>query len=63
MKTFREAEFDIIDGYYFDSGRNNEINNVINKLYGLRLKLKDDNNPAEVVIKLLMNSMYGTNYY
>ena len=25
----------------------------------LRLKLQGDNNPAEVVIKLLMHSMYG----
>ena len=28
-------------------------------MYGLRRKLQDDDNPAEVVIKLLMNSMYG----
>ena len=28
-------------------------------LYDLRLKLKNDNSPAHVIIKLLMNSMYG----
>ena len=34
--------------------------NVINDLYGFRLNFKNnDNNPAQVVIKLLMNSMYG----
>ena len=57
--TFHEAEFEIIDGYYYDQGRNNTINHVIEDLYNLRKKLQDDNNPAEVVIKLLMNSMYG----
>ena len=28
-------------------------------MYNLRLKLKQDKNPAQIVIKLLMNSMYG----
>ena len=28
-------------------------------MYDLRLKLKQDKNPAQIVIKLLMNSMYG----
>ena len=35
------------------------INHVIKDLYNLRLKLKQDKNPAQMVIKLLMNSMYG----
>ena len=61
--TFHEAECEITGGYYFNSGRNNKNNNVIKNLYDLRLKLKDDTNPAEVVIKLLMNSMHGkTNF-
>ena len=38
--TFHEAEFEIIDGYYIKSGRHNTINNVINHLYALRLKLR-----------------------
>ena len=58
--AFHEAEFEIIDGYYYNSGRNNEINNVIKNLYDLRLKLNNVQNPAQVVITLLMNSMYGT---
>ena len=37
--TFHEAGFEIIDGYYFDSGLNNTIHNVINNLYDLRLNL------------------------
>ena len=57
--TYHEAEFEIIDGYYYDQGRNNTINHVIEDLYNLRLKLKQDKNPAQIVIKILMNSMYG----
>ena len=58
--AFHEAEFEIIDDYYYNSGRNNEINDVIKNLYGLRLKLNNDNTYAQIVIKLLMNRMYGT---
>ena len=58
--TYHEAEFETIDGYYYDQGRNDTINHVIEDLYNLRLKLKQDRNPAHIVIKLLMNSMYGT---
>ena len=57
--TYQEAEFEIIDGYYYDQGRNNTTNHVIEDLYNLRRKLKQDKNPAQIVIKLLMNSMYG----
>ena len=59
MLEYHIAEFEIIDGYYYDQGRNNTINHVIEDLYNLRLKLKKDKNPAQIVIKLLMNSMYG----
>ena len=57
--TFHEAEFEITDAYYLNSGRNDKMNNVIKNLYDLRRELQDADNPAEVVIKLLMNSMYG----
>ena len=57
--THHEAEFEFIDGYYYDQGRNTTINHVVEYLYNLRLKLKQDKNPAQIVIKLLMNSMYG----
>ena len=36
--TFHDAEFEIIDGYYFNEGRNNNINQVIKYLYDLRKK-------------------------
>ena len=37
----------------------NTTNHVIENLYNVRLKLKRDKRPAQMVIKLLMNSMYG----
>ena len=40
--TYHEAEFGIIDGCYYDNVRNNAINHVIEYLYNLRLKLKQD---------------------
>ena len=39
---FHEAEFGIVDGYYFNSGLGNTINNVIKNLYDLRLKSKTE---------------------
>ena len=57
--TFHEAEFEVLDGYYFNEGRNNTISKVIKSLYDKRLKLKQDKNPAEKIIKLFLNSMYG----
>ena len=54
-----DALFEITEGYYYNDGRNNKINKVVEDLYNLKLKLKRDNNPAQMVITLLMNSMYG----
>ena len=57
--NFQLIDFEIIDGYYFDQGRNDKINETIRHLYDLRKNLKKEKNPAQMVIKLLMNSMYG----
>ena len=57
--TFHDGEFEMIDGYYYTDGRNETINHVIEDLYNSRLKSKKDVNPAQMVIKLLMGSMYG----
>ena len=56
---YHTAECEIIDGYYYNEGGSNTINYVIKDLYDLRQKLKQDQHPAQMVIKLLMNSMYG----
>ena len=42
LSTYHEAEFEITDGYYYNEGRNNTINNVIKDLYDLRKNLKQD---------------------
>ena len=49
--TFQGAGFEIIDGYYQNEGRNNNINHVINDLYDLRKKLKQ----IKIVPKWLLN--------
>ena len=36
--TFHEAEYGIVGGYYFNEGRDSNINNVIRNLYALRLE-------------------------
>ena len=56
---YQDIKFKIIDGYYFDEGRNNKINKVIKHLFDERKKMKEDKNPAEKTVKLLMNSIYG----
>ena len=58
IATFHEAYFGIIDGYYYNDCRNETIYHVIEYLYNLRLKLKQEEN-TRIVIKRLMNSMYG----
>ena len=56
---YHKAEFEIIDGYYYNVGRNNTINHVIKDFYDLRKKLKQYKNQAQMVIKLLKKPMYG----
>lgn len=56
---FQKVEFDILQGYYFDEGRNKEINSVIEKLFNGRLKKKKEENPIQQAYKDLMNSSYG----
>ena len=57
MSAFHGAEFEIIDGCYYNSGRNNKQHDVIKNLYSLRLTLNNDKHPAQVAIELLMKSM------
>ena len=56
---FQQIEFEIIDGYYFSQGHNTKIKEVTSRLYLKRKELKKDKNPAQLVFKELMNSMYG----
>lgn len=56
---FHEIEYVIIRGYYFDEGFNTKINETIKYLYDTRNTLKANQNPAEQIYKLIMNSIYG----
>ena len=56
---FYDIEYELIRGYYFDEGFNNKINTFIKTLFDLRLKYKNEHNPLEKTIKLLLNSIYG----
>jgi len=54
-----EEDFEIIEGYYYDEGRNNRIQVVIRKLFDMRLEKKKEKNPIQQLYKLIMNSGYG----
>ena len=56
---FQDIDYEIMQGYYYDEGRNNKIKEVINFLFNERLKKKKEHNPIQMVYKLVMNSSYG----
>ena len=57
--NFQNIKYKIIRGYYFNSGRNTNNKDFINKLFNERLIKKQEKNPIEQCYKLLMNSFYG----
>jgi DNA polymerase elongation subunit (family B) len=59
LEKYCEIEFDILQGYYFDSDRNDTVNKVINNLYNMRKEYKKSGNPFQLVLKLIMNAAYG----
>ena len=59
LLRFQGVEFEILQGYFFDEGRNDRLGATIQHLYDLRRRLKREKNPAQLVMKLLMNSAYG----
>jgi hypothetical protein len=56
---FHKIEFTIIDGYYYNEGRNNKLGEVIDFVFNERLKMKKEKNTIEQIYKLIMNSSYG----
>ena len=52
-------DYEILEGYIYNSGKNNKIFEVINTLYNTRKQKKKEGNPIESVYKLLMNAAYG----
>ena len=51
--------YTILQGYYFDEGRNNAVNSVIQELFQMRKRYKAEGNPLQIVVKLIMNAAYG----
>jgi len=56
---FHKIEFEVVDGYYYNEGRNTELRGVIETVFNERLKLKKVGNPLQEIYKLIMNSSYG----
>ena len=56
---YHKIEFDIIDGYYYNEGRNNKLKEVIDFVFNQRLEMKKVKNSLEQIYKLIMNSSYG----
>tara|TARA_R110000737_G_scaffold164834_1_gene192433 strand:- start:235 stop:3645 length:3411 start_codon:yes stop_codon:yes gene_type:complete len=59
LVKYQGAEYNFINGYYYDEGVNNKINETITHLFNQRLKFKKQKNPLQLVFKELMNSSYG----
>jgi hypothetical protein len=60
-----EITYTILQGYYFDEGRNPKIEKTITTLFEERLRIKAEikrtkvDNPLQLIIKLMMNAAYG----
>ena len=52
---FQQMEFEVLEGYYFDSGFNPTIKTVICGMFLERIKMKKVKNPIQNVLKILMN--------
>tara|TARA_R110002126_G_scaffold291104_1_gene450429 strand:- start:155 stop:3589 length:3435 start_codon:yes stop_codon:yes gene_type:complete len=59
---YHGAEYEFVNGYYYDDGHNHKIRSVMTHLFNQRLKFKKEGNPIQMVFKELMNSSYGKSY-
>lgn len=57
--NFQKCEVTVLDGVYFNEGRNNKLKEVIEEMFELRAKKKKEENPIQEVFKLILNSAYG----
>ena len=56
---YHRCEVEIVDGYYFNEGRNYNIQEVIRHMYAQRLEAKAKKDTVQLCWKLAMNSTYG----
>tara|TARA_R110002153_G_scaffold55214_1_gene153366 strand:+ start:1722 stop:5459 length:3738 start_codon:yes stop_codon:yes gene_type:complete len=59
LQEFQKVELNILEGYYYNSGRNPISKSVIRYLFDTRVQKKKEKNPIQAVYKLIMNSAYG----
>ena len=59
LQEFQDVQLNILEGYYYNSGRNPRCKSVIRYLYDTRVQKKKEKNPIQAVYKLIMNSAYG----
>ena len=57
--NFQQIEFNIINGLYWDGAKDYRIQDAIQKVFDKRLEYKKQNNPLQLIYKLIMNSAYG----
>lgn len=57
--NFQGIDYEILDGYYYNQGRNDKIVELIDTIYYKRLELKKLGNPLQTTYKLIMNSIFG----
>ncbi len=59
FKEFQNGDVEIIQGYYFDEGRNETICDEIHNVYETRKSKKKEGCSTQLIYKLFMNSAYG----
>ncbi|RQM20134.1 hypothetical protein B5M09_003255 [Aphanomyces astaci] len=59
LVEFQQATYTVIEGVYWNEGFSEQIVTTVKSLFAERLKLKDEGNPLQNGIKLLLNSAYG----
>ena len=53
------ARFQILQGYYYDKGRNHRLGEVVRDMFDRRQRYKAEGNPLQLVLKIALNSGYG----
>ena len=61
LVKYHKIEYVCKAGVMFNEGYNTKVVDVVKKFYALRLKYKAENNPVELLYKLILNNIYGKN--
>ena len=60
LKNVDPKNYEVLDSWqYFDDNPTYPFREFINNLYDKRMKLKEQNNPMQLPIKTILNSLYG----